>query len=133
MEDLLSTLRERMYQYRDLDNKRQTLNKEVVEVRNQLNKVETDIIEIIKKDEFNKLDKLQYKDDGSVLNIKTPSDVRYKGWTISKKELEKYINEYFEGTVIQSGPELFEYIVSKHKEKLRVTSYEILRANVSSS
>lgn len=126
MDSTLATLRERMYQYRDVDDKKHKLNKELAEVRSRLNELEGEIIRIVDQPEFQEVKELEIKDDGSRIKIQRP-DTWNKAWTLSKKDLEKYIHSYFEGTTLPNGFELMDYIVENQKKRLVSKEYSLTR------
>jgi uncharacterized coiled-coil DUF342 family protein len=46
------------------------------------------------------------------------TEPRYKAWTLSKKDLEKYLTE-----LLPNGTEVFQQIEERHKPTLAITNY----------
>lgn len=113
MENLKAYIRN----YRQLDDEIREINNTVYEKRKARSELETQITEIIKQPQFNAYDKLKIEDDGSVLKIKRP-DTWNKPWSLSKAQLEEYLDYYFESAKTPTAEECYKYIINSHNPTL---------------
>jgi hypothetical protein len=80
--------------YRDLDNEIRELNKQVYSKREDRKAVEMEMTDLVRLPQFGGIDKLKIDDDGSTIKIARPGSYT-KAWSLSKKELELFVNAYF--------------------------------------
>ena len=92
---MLNSLKSHIQSYRDIDSKLQELNTEVHRLRKDKNEVESSMASLLQNPEFESINMLQLKEDGSTIQIQRPNTWS-KAWTLSKKDLHKYMREYFE-------------------------------------
>ena len=121
--DPLTNLKTCIQTFRKLDDELKQYNEKAGELRREKKEVEDKMSEILQMPEFTELKKLEISDDGSTVRIQRPG--WKKGWSMSKKELEEGLNDYFwliKNTTPEKGweptaAECFERMVDK-QEKL---------------
>jgi len=108
--------------YRDIDNRIQSLNSEVHALRSERKVLETEMSEILRDQEFHAFNEIHLSDDGSVIKIQRPNQWS-KAWTLSKKDLQTSLKEYFESTNTPTATECFNTIVDKKTKALVSTEF----------
>lgn len=126
MESTVNTLRQLTRSYTAYDNELRGLNSRVYELREARKGVESQMVEILKQDEFKNFDKLKNQEDGSIIRIQRPQTWN-KPWTISQKELNSLLIAYFDSTKNSNSTDCFNYILTKKKESLLADEFAITR------
>lgn len=95
--------------YRSLDDQIKEINTTVYKLREDKKFVENEMSDILRRTNFQNLDKLEIQDDGSYIKIQRP-ETWSKPWSLSQKELKDLIAGY-------TGPldGLFKWIVERKK------------------
>jgi hypothetical protein len=119
---MLARLKSRFESYRDVDNRIQALNAEVHTLRNDRKVIETEMSEILRDQQFHTFNEVRLSDDGSVIKIQRPNQWS-KAWTLSKKDLQTYLKEYFESTRTPNANECYAMIVDKKVKTLVSTEF----------
>jgi hypothetical protein len=115
MEDLKIDLKKCLNNYRNLDDQLRQLNKLVYDLREKRKIVELEMGDILKNQHLAQVGLLKLENDNSVIKIQRPGTYA-KPWSLSKRDLENYIDHYFEN----AGPnpnreECFNFIVEQQK------------------
>jgi hypothetical protein len=124
--EAINDLKRCVKQYRDVDDEIRVLNKNVYEKREARKMLEVEMCDIIKTPQFAQVDKLKIDDDGSYIKIQKPHTYS-KAWSLSKKDLDLLLADYFRDTSNPSAKECLEYIVNKRKLSLVGKEYEFER------
>lgn len=114
--DLVKAVRK----YRSLDDELKDLNAKVYKLRENKKFVENEMSDILRRSNFQNLDKLQIQDDGSYIKIQRP-DTWSKPWSLSQKELKDLIASFVNGGATGNKPwpaELFDWIVERKKQAM---------------
>ena len=113
MESLAPTLR----RFVDINKRLAETNAHASELRDHRRTVELDLAAVYNetRDLPAKIDLNQSK---MTFVVKKPGEWK-KGWTLSKKQLEEYLNEILPG----NGAEVMKEIVRRHEPKLSATDY----------
>ena len=106
--DLVKAVRK----YRNLDDQLKELNTKTYKLREDKKFVENEMSDILRRANFQTLNKLEIQDDGSYIKIQRP-ETWSKPWSLSQKELKDLIGSY-------SGPMdgLFNWIVEHKKQDM---------------
>jgi hypothetical protein len=123
---MLNSLKSHIQSYRDIDVKLQDLNKEVHALRKDRNEVESSIAGLLQNPEFDSINMLQLKEDGSTIQIQRPNTWS-KAWTLSKKDLHTYLREYFEKTPKPNPDECYQYITQEKSKTLVSNEFSFTR------
>lgn len=123
----MEELRKSMRNYRNLDDAIRQLNKQANMLREQRKIVELELGDILKSPQFQEYNVLKVEDDGSTIKIQRPH-TWYKSWSLSKRELQNYIDHYFEN----AGPhankkDCFDFIVKQQKENSVAEDFKLVR------
>ena len=123
MEDLRTTMRS----YRQLDDAIRELNKQVGPLREQRKIKELQLGDILKSPEFQAFNMLKVEDDGSTIKVHRPN-TWYKGWSLSKRDLQNYLDHYFENAGPRANREdCFTFIVEQQKRSSLADEFKITR------
>ena len=90
----MEQLKTALYAYKDVDNRLNELGKDVALLRGQRKELETTMASILARPELRSIDKLELKEDNSYVRIGRP-ETWTKPWSLSKKDLEASLVEYF--------------------------------------
>jgi hypothetical protein len=123
---MLNSLKSHIQSYRDIDSKLQELNTEVYKLRKDKNEVESSMASLLQNPEFESINMLQLKEDGSTIQIQRPNTWS-KAWTLSKKDLHKYMREYFEKTPKPNPDECYQYITQEKSKTLVSNEFSFTR------
>ena len=113
----LQALKTYLYEYRDVDNKLQDLNKEVYTLRSERKELETKMATILNKPAFADHKILEIKDDGSRVRISRPEEWK-KPWSLSKKELEESLAAYFASSAHANAKDCLDFIVERQSTRM---------------
>ena len=103
--------------YRTLDEKLKELNKEVYKLREDRKFVENEMSDILRRSQFQEFSKLEIQDDGSCIKIQRPGSWN-KPWSMSARDLQVRLNDYFKQTSSPTAEECFRFIVEGKKKDL---------------
>lgn len=103
--------------YRSLDDKLKEFNKQVYKLREEKKLIEGEMSDILKRNHFQGISKLEIQDDGSFIKIARP-DSWNKPWSMSVRDLQTKIQEYFKQTTNPTSDECFKFIVENKKKEL---------------
>jgi hypothetical protein len=100
-----------MTRYLDVSKKLNDLNAQAAELRDQRRSIELDLTAVYAQTELPS--KIELKNSQMVFQVKRPGEWK-KGWTLSKKQLEQYLNEILP----EHGADVFREIVMRHEPKM---------------
>lgn len=120
-------LRRTMREYRQLDDAIRELNKQVAPLREQRKMRELELGDILKDPQFQAYNVLKVEDDGSAIKVQRPN-TWYKGWSLSKRDLQNYIDHYFENAGQNANREdCFTFIVEQQKQASLSDEFKLTR------
>jgi len=126
----MEDLRRSMRNYRQLDDSLRELNKQVTTLREQRKIVELELGDILKNPQFQAYNMLKVEDDGSTIKVQRPN-TWYKPWSLSKRDLQNYIDHYFENAGPTANREdCFRFIVDQQKRDSVATDFKLTRSVV---
>ena len=100
-----------MTRYLDVSKKLNDLNAQAAELRDQRRSIELDLTAVYAQTELPS--EIELKNSQMVFQVKRPGEWK-KGWTLSKKQLEQYLNEILP----EHGADVFREIVMRHEPKM---------------
>jgi hypothetical protein len=124
--EAITDLKRCVKQYRDLDNEIRELNKEVYSKREDRKIAEMELSDLIKLPQFQGVDKLKFDDDNSCIKIARPGTYN-KPWSLSKKELELLLKNYFTGDNPLDANSCFKFIVEERQKALIGKEFDFTR------
>jgi hypothetical protein len=128
MDATLQSLKSHLHAYRKLDEDLKTLNVKAQELRRERRDVESEMSSILSRPEFQQYDKLEIKEDGSMVKIQRPGTWT-KGWTMSKSELMDGLDLYFSRNQDSASAEgCFEFLVQRQKAKMVANEFAFERS-----
>lgn len=113
--DPIQQLKTVLHTYKDVDNRICDLNKDVFALRAERKELEVTMASILSRPELQAIDKLEIKDDNSYVRIGRP-DAWTKPWSLSKKELEATLTEYFQLTNTPTADGCFKHICDTQRK-----------------
>ena len=121
---MLANLKTRLHSYRTVDSRIRELNAEVHALRTERRDIETEMSAMLLAPEFSTFNEVRLSDDGSVIKIQRPNQWS-KAWTLSKKDMQTLLKEYFESTAAgdTTADGCFAYIVDKKTRALVATEF----------
>jgi len=128
METAKAELKARLQVYRTLDDQLREKNKEIYELREKRKLVEFEMADYLKSPYFSNVGVLQIENDSSYIRVQRPGTYS-KGWSLSKRDLQNYIDHYFEN----AGPnanrtDCFDFIVRQQKANaVETTDFKFVR------
>lgn len=127
MEELKNELKGCLNKYRNLDDQVRQLNKSVTELRERRKIVELEMADILKTPYMSQVGVLKLENDSSSIKIQRPGSY-CKPWSLSKRDLQNYIDHYFEN----AGPNAnrngcFEFIVEQQKNNSVESDFKFVR------
>jgi phage pi2 protein 07 len=122
MEAAKTELKERLKMYRELDDQLRQVNKVAYDLREKRKTVEFEMANILKTPALSQVGELRLENDNSYIRVQRPG-MYSKGWSLSKRDLQNYIDHYFEN----AGPtanrqDCFDFIVRQQKANSLETS-----------
>lgn len=124
--EALQNLKRCIREYKEVDDQIRDINKTVQEMREKRKSVEAEMAEIVKLPQFNQIEKLKIEDDGSLISIQRPN-MWSKAWTLSKKDLVDFVNQYFATTHTPNPSDCVQFVVEKKKTGLVANEYAFNR------
>jgi hypothetical protein len=103
--------------YRACDEKLKELNKQVYKLREDRKFVENEMSDILNRAHFQGFSKLEIQDDGSYIKIQRPGSWN-KPWSMSARDLQGKLAEYFKQTGAPTAEECFKFIFDAKKKEL---------------
>jgi phage pi2 protein 07 len=123
MEDLRRVMRN----YRQLDDAIRELNNQVTPLRRERKIVEIELGDILRTPQFQAYNVLKVEDDGSTIKVYRPN-TWWKPWSLSKRELETYLRDYFEKAGSNANREdCFNFIVDQQKHASVADDFKMTR------
>ena len=116
MDELRTELKNCLRQYRELDDQVRNVNKLAYDLREKRKIVELQMSDILKTPQLSQVNTLKLENDNSTIRILRPG-AYYKPWSLSKKDLQNYIDHYFENAGQRANAkECFNFIVENQKD-----------------
>jgi hypothetical protein len=112
--------------FRSIDDKLKDLNKQVYKLREDRKFIENEMSDILKRTNFQGISKLEIQDDGSFIKIQRPESWN-KPWSMSTKDLQNKIQDYFKQTTRPTAEECFKFIVETKKKELVAKDFAFTR------
>jgi phage pi2 protein 07 len=123
----MEDLRRSMRRYRELDDAIRDLNKQVTPLRQERKVAEIELGDILRNPQFQAYNVLKVEDDGSTIKVQRPN-TWYKGWSLSKRDLQNYLDHYFENAGSQANREdCFAFIVEQQKREAIAEEFKLTR------
>lgn len=123
----MEDLRRSMRNYRQLDDAIRELNKQSNTLREQRKIVELELGDILKSPQFQAYNVLKVEDDGSTIKVQRPN-TWHKPWSLSKRDLQNYIDHYFENAGATANREdCFRFIVEQQKRDSVANEFKLTR------
>ena len=128
MEAAKAELKERLSIYRKVDDQLREVNKIAHDLREKRKMVEFEMADILKSPALLQVGELRLENDNSYVRVQRPGTYS-KGWSLSKRDLQNYIDHYFEN----AGPgsnrqDCFDFIVRQQKtSSLETTDFKFTR------
>lgn len=127
METAKTELKERLKVYRTLDDQIREINKAVHDLRERRKIVELEMADYLKGPYFSNVGVLQIENDSSVIRIQRPGTYS-KAWSLSKRDLQNYIDHYFENAGQGANrKDCFDFIVRHQKVNAVETDFKFVR------
>ena len=123
---MLANLKSRFESYCQIDNQIQTLNKDVHSLRTERKKVESEMARLLQDPGMDGYSEIRMTTDNSTIQIQRPNQWS-KAWTLSKKDLQSGLNEYFQKTRSPNAEECFKHIVDNKTKTLVSTEFAFTR------
>jgi len=127
MEQLKNELKSCLNQYRSLDDQLRQLNKLTHDLREKRKIVELEMSDILKTPEMSQVGVLKLENDNSSIKIQRPGTY-YKSWSLSKKDLQNYLDHYFENAGQRANrKDCFDFIVQQQKQNSVESDFKFTR------
>lgn len=116
----MDTLKPVLTQYLDVNRKLSEVNARATDLRDQRRSVELDLAAAYAEAQRREPlpDKIELKSSQLVFQVRKPGEWK-KGWTLSKKQLQEYLNEILP----DHGEDVMKEIIRRHEPKLTATDY----------
>jgi hypothetical protein len=124
MEELKNCIRK----YQRIDNELHELNKTVYSLREDRRIVEIEMTDVMKTPQFSTINTFKLE-DGSNIRIQRPQNWS-KPWSMSRRDLAMYVDEYFKSTQQPSAKQCVEFI-TQMKERTLVSNDFAFTRNLS--
>jgi hypothetical protein len=126
MSEVVNDLKRCIKQYREVDDDIRIMNKMLWEKRETRKIVELELIDIVKLPQFSSYEKLKIEDDGSTIKIQKPNTYS-KPWSLSKKELQNVLVDYFSKNQNPNATDCFKHICELRKIDLIAADFSFTR------
>jgi hypothetical protein len=127
METAKLELKNRLQVYRDLDDQLRQVNRAASGLREQRKMVEMEMAELLKTPSLQGVGVLKLENDNSTIRIQRPGTYT-KPWSLSKRDLQNYIDHYFENAGPNANREdCFAFIVQQQKQDAVETNFKFTR------
>lgn len=127
MEELKAELKNSLKLYRELDDQLRELNKIVYDLRERRKIKELELADILKSPQLSQINALKLENDSSTIKIQRPGTYS-KPWSLSKRDLQNYIDHYFENVGPNANREdCFAFIVQRQKEDSVSNEFKLTR------
>ena len=120
-DELLAAIRK----YRELDDSIKKINKGLTDLRDERGEVEQKMGEILMRPEFATFHKMELSDQ-SYIRVQRPGEWN-KPWSLSKKELQILLSEFFGSAHPKTAEECFKYIAEQRAKALVGTEPHFVR------
>jgi hypothetical protein len=120
--DLIACVRK----YRKYDDDLKKLNAATNDLREKRKLVELEMGDILRRNAFSHIHKLDLPDDKSEIKIARPEQWS-KGWTLSAKELATLVTAYFATPGPKTAKDCIEYVVTQRKNDLVSKEFSFTR------
>ena len=124
--EAISDLKRCVKQYREIDNEIRELNKEVYSKREDRKIIEMEMSDLVKLPQFSGIDKLKIDDDNSTIKIARPGTYS-KPWSLSKKELDHLLVEYFRSTNTPNAEDCSKFVTEERRKMLVGKEFDFTR------
>ncbi len=116
----MEALKPVLSQYVEVSKQLNTVNAQAKELREQRQTIELDLVAAYNESLIKEPlpEKMELHKSKMMFMVKKPGEWK-KGWTLSKKQMELYLNEILP----EHGPDVFKEIVRKHEKTLVATDY----------
>ena len=121
MDDLKNCIRK----YQRIDNELQDLNKTVYSLREDRKIVELEMVDVVKQTQFETINTFKLE-DGSTIRIQRPQKWS-KPWSMSRRDLSQYVEEYFNSTEEPSAKQCIWFITQMKERTLVSTDFSFTR------
>ena len=121
MDDLKNCIRK----YQRIDNELQDLNKTVYSLREDRKIVELEMVDVVKQTQFETINTFKLE-DGSTIRIQRPQKWS-KPWSMSRRDLAQYVEEYFNSTEEPSAKQCIWFITQMKERTLVSTDFSFTR------
>jgi hypothetical protein len=122
----VSTLKDRVKAYCNINNKLREKNAEIQDLRKIQAEAEINLIEIVSTEQYKDYNKIQVSEDDSYIRILRPTKWN-KPWSLSKGLLKQMLEEYYKTSASPSANECFEFICETMKPMLVSDEFSIER------
>ena len=126
MDEAITDLKRCIKEYRAVDDDIRVMNKMLYEKRESRKILEMEMADIVKLPEFNTYKSFKIEDDGSMIKIQRP-EMYSKPWSLSKKDLQSLLTDYFGSTQTPNAAECFNFICTEQKKNLIATEFSFTR------
>lgn len=127
MDATLQSLKSHINMYRKLDEDLKDMNSKAQDIRREKKSIESEMSSILSTPEFQQYDKLEIKEDGSMIKIQRPG-MWTKGWSMSKSELMDGLDAYFAKHGGQANAEdCYNFLVERQKPKMVANEFSFER------
>lgn len=116
--------------YRAIDDKLKEVNTKTQKLREEKKTIESEMSDILRRANFQTINKLEIQDDGSYIKIQRP-DTWNKPWSLSQKELKELIASYPRKQAIGEEDGLFRWIVEQKKTTMVAHEFSFTRVRSS--
>ena len=120
--DLVNCVRK----YRLYDDHLKKLNTAANDVREKKKIIELEMSDILARNQFSHIHKLDISDDKSIIKISRPGQYS-KGWSLSTRDLTTYLQEYFAKPGVKTAEDCAKYIIDKRRAELVSSDFSFSR------
>jgi len=112
--------------YRAIDDKLKEINKEIHKLRENKKFVENEMSDILRRQNFAHIYKLEIADDGSYIRIQRP-ETWNKPWSMGAREMQGHIDEYFKTHAGPNAEGCYKFIVDRKKKDMVAKEFAFTR------